>query len=325
VTSTEARALARSLSARLCGTASSRRRRAGLLSLGACARSHAALDADPNELATDLGTEPWEPPAGAASTLAAQLRAALAHDDVLALIVFGSQARGGTTAFSDLDAMLVIADRAADNPSALRSLRPRVFAAQRAVLAYQPMQHHGFEIVTPRLLRAAGSALGMPAVALAANRSVIGGRVTACFAARDHLDDPRPLRRIVGALAEIRSWPTHPWVLHAVVSMFELIPTLYLQARGRAVPKAESFAVAREEFGASWWPYDRLYEVRREWPPIQRPWLRRASRLLRNPWLAVAGWRRLPESADATMRRLLDHESLEALRRLVAEMDAATR
>jgi hypothetical protein len=279
----------------------------------------------PKDAAFEIGAEPWQPVAPRARKLAGTLRTALAHDDVLALIVYGSQARGGTTAFSDVDAVLVISDHAAERSAAMRSLRPRVLAAQRAVLAYQPMQHHDFEIVTPRLLRAAGAALEMPAVALVETRLVVGGRVTACFAARDRLGDPQPLRRIVGALAEITSWPTHPWALHGVVAMFELVPALYLQARGRAVPKAESFAIAREEFGAAWWPYDRLNEVRQEWPVIQRPWLPWASWLLRNPWLAAAGWQRLPDRAGATMHRLLDRESLDALQRLVATMEAATR
>jgi hypothetical protein len=239
--------------------------------------------------------------------------------------MYGSQARGRTTAFSDVDAVLVITDGAAESPSALRSLRPRVLAAQRAVLAYQPMQHHGFEVVTPRLLGAAGAALGIPAVALAETRSVVGSQITACFAERDQLGDPRPLRRLAGTLSELRVWPSHPWRLHGVVAMFELVPALFLQARGEAVPKAEAFARAQQEFGASWWPYDRLNEVRQEWPAMRRPWLDRTSWLLRNPWLAVAGWRRLPDRTGTTMHRLLDHECLEALRRLVATMEAATR
>jgi hypothetical protein len=320
-----ARTLSRSLSAHLCGTAAARRRRSGLLSIAASTEAHAGLPTVPNDAAIEIGQEPWQPVAPRARNLAGNLRASLAHDDVLALIVYGSQARTGTTAFSDVDAVLLISDHAAESRAALRSLRPRVLAAQRAVLAYQPMQHHGFEIVTPRLLRAAGAALEMPAVALAETRAVVGGRVTACFAPRDRLDDPQPLRRIVGALAKITSWPAHPWALHVAVSMFELVPALYLQGRGHAVPKAESFASAREEFGAAWWPYDRLNEVRQEWPAIQRPWLRRASRLLRNPWLAVAGWRRLPDRAGATMHRLLDPQCLDALHRLVAKMEAATR
>ena len=42
-------------------------------------------------------------------------------------------------------------------------LDPLTLAAQRAVLAYQPMQHHGFEVVTPRLLEDANAALALPA------------------------------------------------------------------------------------------------------------------------------------------------------------------
>jgi hypothetical protein len=317
--------VARSLSAHLCGTAAARRGRAGLLSLANCAEAHAALPTASKELPIELGRKPWRPGAARESGLAGELRAALDREQILALALFGSQARGGTTAFSDIDAVLVIGDHVAESPAAMRSLRPRVLAAQRAVLAYQPVQHHAFEVVTPRLLRAAGDALEMPAVTLTETRSVAGGPVTAYFAAHDQLGDPRRLRRMVGTLAEIRSWPTHPWALHGLVSMFELVPALYLQASGQPAPKAESFAIAGEEFGGSWWPYERLNEVRQAWPEIRRPWVRRASRLLRNPWLAVAAWRRLPDTAGAAMHRLLDRNSLEALQRLAARMEGATR
>jgi hypothetical protein len=294
----------------------------GLLPLTACVAAHASIDAAPAGVAVKLGGERWRPPGVRESKLAGELHTALEHDHVLGLILFGSQARGGTTGFSDVDAVLVISDNAAEDSSILRTLRPRVLGAQRAVLEYQPMQHHGFEIVTPRLLMTAGAALDMPAVALSETRSATGGAVTGHFNSRDHVDDPRPLRSLVRATARIGSWPSHPWALHRAISMLELVPTLYLQARGHAIPKSQSFAAAREEFGQSWWPYDRLNEVRERWPAVRRPWLRRASSLIRNPWLVVEGWRRLPKQSTS-MHHMLDQKSLEALQKLGARMEAA--
>ena len=88
--------------------------------------------------------------------------------------MFGSQAGGRTTGFSDVDAILVISDEIAGDATEMPSLRRCVLAAQRAVIRYQPMQHHGFEIVTPTLLRDASGALALPAVALAETRSLRG-------------------------------------------------------------------------------------------------------------------------------------------------------
>src|SRR5205823_7548356 len=105
---------------------------------------------------------------------ARRLASLLDDEHVVELVLFGSQARGGTTGFSDVDAILVISDEAAEEPSILRSLRRRVLAAQRAALAHQPMQHHGFELATPMLLRDAGAALGLPRVALDEARSLGG-------------------------------------------------------------------------------------------------------------------------------------------------------
>lgn len=268
--------------------------------------------------ATRLGERRWEP-SGDAVELRNDLSDALPDDDGIELIVFGSQARGGTTGFSDLDAILVIPDRIAHDPLLLRAFRRHVLAAQRAVLAYQPMQHHGFEIVTPRLLDDAATALALPAEAVGESRSLFGRPVDARFV------EPGPgraagLRHLASGLACVDRWPSHPWKLHRVVAMFELAPTLYLQSTGRSTPKSLSFAQARAEFPSLWRPYDVLDELRRQWPRIRRPGLELAMKALRNPWDAVAGWSRLPTPPPSQARELLDAHCLRELQTLMLAM-----
>jgi hypothetical protein len=267
----------------------------------------------------DLGVEVWNP-TGAAAWLADRLRSALRHEHVVELVLFGSHARGGTTGFSDVDAILVISDAAAEEPASLRVLRRKVLSAQRAVLAYQPMQHHGFEVATPRLLGSARDSIGLPRAALEVTRSLFGRPVSARL---NHLQPAAAaglLAALLHSVATPSSWPSHPWSLHRLVSMFELIPAAYLQTRGRAVPKAESFAEARSDFGADWWPYDVLSEVRDSWPRDRRPALRAGLELARNPWLAVAAWRRLPTPVPRAARSLLTDRCLVALQRLATQM-----
>jgi hypothetical protein len=126
------------------------------------------------------------------------------------------------------------------------------------------------------------------------------------------------VRRLVG----IRSWPGHAWNLHRAIAMFELLPTLYLQSRGRSVPKWQSFEMARKEFESSWWPYDVLDEVRLSWPRRKRPTLEAGAAILRNPWAAIAGWRRLPGRPPEQVRPLLTERTLEGLRTLARAMAA---
>lgn len=312
-----ARLVSRSLSGYLCGTHSGalRSRRGDHLTPYALAQAHRALEPSVEGVEVHLGGERWRPD-GRAARLAERLPPLLDDDSIVELVLFGSQARGGTTGFSDVDAILVITDQAAEDPRLLRSLRPPALAAQREVLAYQPMQHHGFEVATPSLLRLAGDALALPRVALSETCSLGGESVVARFTVADSAAERDRLRELASVLLGIDSWPSHPWHAHRLISMFELLPAVYLQARGQHVPKWRSFERAEDDFGDAWWPYEVLREVRSGWPHIQSAGLRAATATLRNPWLAVAAWRRLPASPAKPVSRLLTANCLHGLQSL---------
>jgi hypothetical protein len=263
-----------------------------------------------------IGRDRWKP--NERQDLADSLDHALAQDPVIDLVFFGSQARGGRTGFSDVDAILVIDDETAESATRLRALRPRILAAQRAVLAYQPMQHHGFEVVTPKLLIEAGAALALPAIALSQTCSLNGTGIAARFG--DLHFDRGAFDALATSLGRLHSWSAHPWEAHRQVSMFELLPTLYVQGRDLTIPKWRSFQEVRGEFDKDWWPYEVLADVREAWPRLRRPILEGAADVARNPWIAVALWRRLPVAlvppAGLTPRLL---EGLQGLARLMME------
>jgi hypothetical protein len=314
------RGVSKRLSAYLCGTHS------GLLGItrgrsqadpNAIAAAHRALN--PPEAAgpsSELGKSTWTPREG---WIAERLRRCLNHDALVELILFGSQARGGVTGFSDVDAILVIGDEAAEDPKVLRSIRPRVLAAQRAVLAYQPMQHHGFELATPKLLRIASEALALPAPALGETSSLHGRPMPAALS-NGSGRRREPVEALLRQLLSVRSWPEHVWKAHGLIAMFELVPVLYLQSRGRSIPKWASFDEARKEFPNAWWPYEVLSEVRLNWPRTRRRSLELATGMTRNPWAAIALWRSLPGPLPEEVRPLLTNRTLERLQFLARAM-----
>jgi hypothetical protein len=293
-------------------------RRRDRLDVEQVARAHRELEVDADG-SSRIGESRWQPE-NDASRLARSLRSTLESSGIVDLVLFGSQARGGLTGFSDVDALLVIDDDVAGSPEALRALRPRVLAAQRAVIDYQPMQHHAFEVATPKLLSRAGEALGMPAVAFDETRSLHGNGANATFSA----ESPERVRQRLGELLRHVSaaggWPRHPWRLHGLVAMWELAPALYLQAIGEPVPKARSFERAREDFGEKWWPYDVLAQVREQWVRSPHSMFAAATSALRNPWVGVAIWNRLPVAGRQPARSLLSDGCLDALRGLAREM-----
>jgi hypothetical protein len=163
--------------------------------------------------------------------------------------------------------------------------------------------------------------LGMPAAALSTTRSLFG--VPARASVPLSMDDPGGrFQRMSGTLASIRTWPRHPWNLHRAIAMFELAPALYLQATRRTSAKHTSFALARAEFTDMWHPYDTLALIRERWPRRARPMLSLASRVCRNPWLALTLWRRLPASPPREVGQLITAECLRGLHAVVAAMSA---
>jgi hypothetical protein len=317
-----AQTLRAGLSGYLCGTHS------GVLALG---RGRGSRHYDPKVLAVahrqfapmheadealEIGRDRWNP--SEQRELAESLRRALSDDSVIDLVLFGSQARGGRTGFSDVDAVLVITDEAAESATRLRALRRRILAAQRAVLRYQPMQHHGFEVVTPKLLLQARAAMTLPPIAFSEACSLKGTGIAARFA--EMRFDGGAFSTFTASLERVQSWPTHPWEAHRHVSMFELLPTLYLQRHDVAVPKWRSFEEARADFDKDWWPYEVLAEVRDAWPRIRRPKLEWAAEVARNPWVPVAVWRRLRVPLPPAVRLLLTPRLLQGLLRLMRVM-----
>lgn len=319
VTLERSRIVARSLSGYLCGTHSGPLafRRADLLSPDRLGLALADVRPTVTGRTARIGDRPWHPP-DEGEALARALRESLDHPHVEDLVVYGSQARGTTTGFSDLDAILVISDEAARTRRHLRALRRRVLSAQRAVLAHQPVQHHGFEVVTPALLENAGEALAMPAVAMTEASSLTGNGVEAQFGTGP-VGASTHLTRLVRALRMIRTWPRHPWELHRSISMFELLPTLWLQAKGTEVPKWESFEMARLELEDVWWPFETLARVRQDWPGLRPMFPRGVTALARNPWISIDLWRRLPARPPSAARSL-DTGCLAALHSLAEIM-----
>ena len=318
------RRASRLLSGYLCGTHSGLPARGSAGRLGAgrvedvAAAHRRTASVDPEGPARQLGAEPWQPEK-VESELARALRRSLAHDAVVDLVFYGSQARGNRTGFSDVDAILVIADAAANDPGELRLLRQHVLAALRAVVAYQPMQHHGFEVVTPKLLRAGSQALALPSAALEKTCSLNGVGATAWLT--DGLaDGTSSLCGLVDRLTSFDAWPAHPWPAHGLVSMLELLPTLYLQSSGASVPKWRSFEEARPDFEEGWWAYDELRNIRSAWPRLRMRRVEQACFLTRNPWVALAAWRRLPEPLPKSIRPLLTQDLFEGLQTLAVRM-----
>src|SRR5207245_5467735 len=111
--------LAAELAGYLCGTHSRALdgRRGRGRTVAAIAARHASLDLPAAGESDLLGDAPWHPGPETAR-LRDRLERSLAVPGVVDLVLWGSPAHGGTTGFSDVDAVLVLADEVADGAAA---------------------------------------------------------------------------------------------------------------------------------------------------------------------------------------------------------------
>jgi hypothetical protein len=187
----------------------------------------------------------------------------------LQLLLHGSLATCDATAYSDVDTLLIVSHDWLESGERVSELRRIVSRAQRWLYRFDPLQHHGFMLVTELDLgRYARWYFPLELLSYAYS-----------------LGDVQPIRYRVRASAEDRTWllrrvcerierlergeipaPATRYALKLVLSEMMLLPTYYLQATGRVMYKRESFAAVRGDFSPeARAAIDALTAWRRDW------------------------------------------------------------
>ena len=194
----------------------------------------------------------------------------------LQLYLHGSLATCDTTPYSDVDTLLIVADEWLESGDRANELRRIVSRAQRWFYAHDPLQHHGFMIVTALdLTRYARCYYPLELLTHAYALTSVNSlhyRVRC-----SHEEDLSLLRRLNARLDRLASGavgvPKTRFALKLALSEMMLLPTYFLQATRRVMYK-------RESFGAVWADLsprareamDALAAWRREWrlTPLER-------------------------------------------------------
>lgn len=232
--------------------------------------------------------EPASPPevfdvppyAGTCAAVHAMARYLWRHlaGEVYAALVHGSLGSGEEVPYSDFDALVVLRDATMRDPRRLRRAARRLRRAQQIMRAYDPLQHHGWFVLTegdlraycdayfPRALLGHAAALWPAAgCTLALVPRAEAGEHAAAFGAL--------ARAVLRALA---APPRSLFGLKSLLSRFMLLPALYVQARdGRGVWKKDSFALARADFEPGVWAaMEAVSEIRLAWSYPLPAWRR---------------------------------------------------
>jgi predicted nucleotidyltransferase len=217
----------------------------------------------------------------------------------LQLYLHGSLATCDATAYSDVDTLLVISHEWLESQERINELRQIVSHAQRWLYVYDPLQHHGFMLVTALDLTRYARYY-YPLELLSYAFALAGNDIVRYRVRESDEETVSVLRRLCAKLDRLdvgsAANPDTRFALKLALSEMMLLPTYSLQVSHRVLYKRESFEAVRVELSPrACEAMDALTAWRKEWrlTPLERtcrllgprwaePLARRASVRARN-------------------------------------------
>jgi predicted nucleotidyltransferase len=191
--------------------------------------------------------------------------------DLVAALVHGSLATGEETSYSDFDALAILKDEVMRDPRRLAAAARRLGAAQGIMFRLDPLQHHGWFVISESQLLAYPEPYLPVSVLEAAKALFPGSEVELAIRPLDSAADSRRDfllfgRRLLRKLETVRR-PGNLFELKSTLSAFMLLPSLYVHARdGRGVFKKYSFSTAKPDFSPEEWAVmDEVSKIRADW------------------------------------------------------------
>lgn len=178
-------------------------------------------------------------------------------DALAAALVHGSHATGEVVPYSDFDGLLVIKDEVFGDTERLATLAMAIYRSQAGMYRMDPLQHHGWFILTERDYLAYPVSY-LPIEVLAQSRSLLGDTALQLELRPElHPDFFGPVKsmcRRFRRLASKGNRPKNLYQLKSLLSEFMMLPALYVQARDqRGIFKRESFDAAARDFSEGYW------------------------------------------------------------------------
>ena len=215
-----------------------------------------------------------------------------AQDDLFGAYVHGSLGTYEEITYSDFDALVILKDDVFTTPDRLATTAQRLNRARAIMLDFDPLQHHGWFVLSEAQLKVYPE----PYFPLALYRHAKSLLPDTGLRLKIHVQQtPReaweaPFYALsAGIISSIthKGYPPNVYTLKGLLSRFMLLPALYVQARDqRSVFKKCSFDLAKADFSAEDWAVmDTISEIRANWAyelsAMQRWLLTRTSPAIR--------------------------------------------
>ena len=214
------------------------------------------------------------------------------NDDLVGAYLHGSLGTYEEVPFSDFDALAIIKDEVLKKPDRLARLALRIHSAQAIMFDFDPLQHHGWFVLTEadlkshpedyfpvELFRHAKSLLPDQGLELRIRTQDSSESIRQSF---DNL-----IHSAAKLIARNKSHKTL-YQLKILLSQFMLLPTLYVEIRDRkGIYKKFSFEAARVDFDAKAWSImEEVSLIREKWffeiSPLWRGLITRPTKITRS-------------------------------------------
>ena len=247
------------------------------------------------------------------------------NDQLVGAYVHGSLATGEEIHYSDFDALLVFRNRIFDSAATLAETCLHVIRAEKILWEYDPLQHHGFFVLTELDLQLYPD-FYFPIVIFEYAKSLLpdAGDQLVIYPRPTQERDVWGLHRMLDAVeAKLRSrhYPTNYYDLKLLLSQVMLLPSLYLQALGRPVFKRDSFDLARVDFNEDVWKImEEVSQMRKEWN--YRPSLaaRALHRVFPNRFLITLHQKKFGPSLSRDLRQRLSFDFYQSMLDFVCDV-----
>jgi len=229
--------------------------------------------------------------------------------DLIGAYVHGSLGTGEEMPYSDFDALAIIKDQVFEDENKVKYVGRKLSAAQSIMFDYDPLQHHGWFILTENQLNAYPEWY-FPVELFSQAKSLFSeqGRdlTLQVMGSRQECRDI-----FIGFSDAIlqkirkRAYPRNVYQLKSLLSAFMLLPALYVQARdGKSVYKKDSFDRARRDFlPAEWAVMNEVSTIRKSWT-VNIPRARRRLLAASHPVVRYLGMHFAPRVPSVILQHL---------------------
>ena len=180
------------------------------------------------------------------------------HEDLLGAYIHGSLATNENILYSDFDALVIIRDAVFDSPARLASLARRLASLRRIMFQFDPLQHHGWFVLTEADLKRYCEAY-FPVALFEHSRSLFPDHgLNLKVFVRDSSYESKLffLELCDSMINRIKNGfrPNNMFQAKSFLSQFMLLPALYLQViNNEGIYKKYSFDIAKKDFPKDDW------------------------------------------------------------------------